>query len=81
MPTNQLIETLHKFTLSYQMSVTTFHNGLIITAQDGEVISQALTDTDYTPISLWGGQLLTRAVVARVWNSGSKFSHVLMTTL
>ena len=81
MPTNQLIETLHKFTLSYQMSVTTFHNGLIVTAQDGEVISQALTDTDYTPISLWGGQLLTRAVVARVWNSGSKFSHVLMTTL
>lgn len=81
MPTNQLIETLHKFTLSYQMSVTTFHNGLIIAAQDGEVISQALTDTDYTPISLWGGQLLTRAVVARVWNSGSKFSHVLMTTL
>ncbi len=81
MPTNQLIETLHKFTLSNQMSVTTFHNGLIITAQDGEVISQALTDTDYTPISLWGGQLLTRAVVARVWNSGSKFSHVLMTTL
>lgn len=79
MPTNQLIETLHKFTLSYQMSVTTFHNGLIITAQDGEVISQALTDTDYTPISLWGGQLLTQAVVARVWNSGSKFSHVLMT--
>ena len=81
MPTNQLVETLHKFTLSYPMAVTTFHNGLIISAQGGEVISQALTDTDYTPISLWGGQLLTRAVVARVWNSGSKFSHVLMETL
>ena len=77
----QVAEVLHKFTLSYPMAVTTFHNGLIISAQGGEVISQALTDTDYTPISLWGGQLLTRAVVARVWNSGSKFSHVLMETL
>lgn len=81
MPTNQLIEVLHKFTLSYQMSVTTFHNGLIISAQDGEVISQALTDTDYTPVSLWSGQLLTQAVVARIWNENSKFSHVLMEAL
>ena len=81
MPTNQLIETLHKFTLSYQMSVTTFHNGLIIAAQDGEVYSQAITDTDYTPISLWSGQLLTRAVVARLWNQNRKFGHVMMAVI
>ena len=81
MPTNQLVETLHKFTLSYQMSVTTFHNGLIISAQNGEVVTQEIGETEWTPVSLWSGTLLTRAVVARLWNGNTEFSHVFMTTL
>ena len=76
MPTNQLVETLHKFTLSYDASVTTFHNGLIVMAEKGEVITQALDETSYSPISLWGGSLATQAMVARLWNNGSQFSHV-----
>ena len=76
MPTNQLIEALHKFTLSYQMSVATYHNDLLIVAQNGEVVTQAISETEWTPISLWGGTLLVQAVVARIWNPETDFYKV-----
>lgn len=71
MPTNQLIETLHKFTLSFEMTVTTFHNGQLVLARNGEVISEELSDTKWTPITLWDGVLLTRAVILRIWNAAA----------
>lgn len=77
MPTNQLVETLHKFTLSYPVSVTTLHNDLLITAQNGEVVTQAISETTWTPISLWGGTLLTQAVVARMWNPETPFYQIM----
>lgn len=77
MPTNQLVETLHKFTLSYPVAVTTFHNDLLVIAQNGEVVTQAISETDWTPLSLWSGTLLTQAVVARVWNSETPFYQVM----
>ena len=76
MPTNQLVETLHKFTLSYSTSIATFHNGLIVMAEKGEVVTQALDETSYSPISLWGGSLATKVMVARLWNSEKEFNHV-----
>ena len=69
MPTNQLIEALHKFTLSYQMTLVTFHNEQIIVAQNGEVVTQALTDTDWTQINLWGGSLMIQMALVDIWNS------------
>ena len=77
MPTNQLVETLHKFTLSYSLSVATYHNGLIVIAQNGEVVTQEISETGWTPISLWTGVLLTQAVVARIWNTETPFYKVL----
>lgn len=76
MPTNQLVETLHKFTLSYSASVATFHNGLIVMAENGEVVTQSLDETSYSPISLWGGSLATQAMVARLWNEGKQFNRI-----
>jgi hypothetical protein len=76
MPTNQLVEVLHKFTLSYPMIIATLHNDLLIVAQDGEVVTQAVSETDWTPITLWGGNLLTQAIVARLWNPETKFYQV-----
>ncbi len=81
MPTNQLIEALHKFTLSYSVSVTTYHNELLITAQNGEVVTQAINETDWTPISLWSGTLLVQAVVARIWNPETPFYQVMASKL
>lgn len=76
MPTNQLVEALHKFTLSYQMSVTTFHNGLLLMAQNGEVVTQSIADTEWTPITLWSGAPLIDAAVAWIWNNGKWFNRV-----
>ena len=69
MPTNQLIETLHKFTISYpKICLTTFHNGQLIVAQNGEVVTEELGDTNWTQITLWGGALAVYMAVLRVWN-------------
>ena len=69
MPTNQLIETLHKFTISYpKICLTTFHNSQLIVAQNGEVVTEELGDTNWTHITLWGGALAVYMAVLRVWN-------------
>ena len=81
MPTNQLIEALHKFTLSYGLSVATYHNDLLIVAQNGEVVTQALAETNLTPITLWSGSLYAQAVVARLWNMEKDFYKVFSAVL
>lgn len=68
MPMNQLIETLHKFTLSYPLTFVTYHEGQIVIARDGQVISEELTDTDYSQITLWDGSLQARVAVLSLWN-------------
>lgn len=81
MPTNQLVETLHKFTLSYPVAVVTFHNDLIVVAEKGVVVTQSISDTNLTPISIWSGALLVQAVVARLWNPEKDFYEVFSATL
>ena len=69
MPMNQLIEALHKFTVSYPlMPIMTAHNGHIIVAQNGNVVTEALEDTEWTQITLWGGDLAVRMAVLKLWN-------------
>ncbi len=69
MPTNQLIEALHKFTISYpDFCLTTFHNGQLIVAQNGQVITEELGDTNWTQITLWGGALAVYIATLRLWN-------------
>ena len=68
MPTNQLVETLHKFTLSFVMTVMTFHNEQIIMAQNGEVVTMSLRDTNFTPINLWDGKAIVNTAILKLWN-------------
>ena len=68
MPTNQLVETLHKFTLSFEMTIMTYHNEQIIMAQNGEIVTMSLRDTKYTPINLWEGETLINAAILKLWN-------------
>ena len=69
MPTNQLIEVLHKFTISYPLiSIVTAHNSQIIVAQKGNVVTEALEDTEWTQITLWGGDLVVRMAALKLWN-------------
>lgn len=68
MPTNQLVETLHKFTLSFAMTVMTFHNEQIIMAQNSEVITASMHDTGFTPINLWDGKAVVDTAILQLWN-------------
>ncbi len=77
MPTNQLIETLHKFTLSYELSIVTFHNDQIIVAQHGEVVTEDVKDTEWTAITLWGGALAVHEAILKLWNPNIETRKVL----
>ena len=77
MPTNQLIETLHKFTLSYELSIVTFHNNQIVVAQHGEVVTEDIKDTEWTQITLWGGALAVQEAVLKLWNPNIETRKVL----
>ena len=68
MPTNQLVETLHKFTLSFEMTIMTYHNEQIIMAQNGEVITASMHDTGFTPINLWDGKAVVDTAILQLWD-------------
>ena len=81
MPMNQLVETLHKFTLSYPLTLATMHSEQVVIARDGNVISENLSDVGLTPITLWGGDIVTRAAVLSFWNQNKGLEQVFAASL
>ncbi|MBQ6130226.1 hypothetical protein IJI72_00840 [Candidatus Saccharibacteria bacterium] len=59
-PLFPVVETLHKFTLSYRTLIVTFHEGQVLAAADGKVISVPIEETEYSPITLWGGEVAAK---------------------
>lgn len=70
MPLTQTIETLHKFTLSYPVTILTFHQEQIIVAYAGQVATIPIEKTAYTPISLWSGQLACKITLNNIYSPG-----------
>lgn len=62
------LEALHKFTLTYPITILTFHENQLITARDGHVITTPLTDTGYSLISLWSGELAAKIAAFNLYN-------------
>ena len=68
-PLLPIIETLHKFTLSYpNLTLLTFHESQIIVGNNGEIITTPLENTNYSPISLWSGPLAANVAAMNLWN-------------
>ena len=67
-PLLPVVETLHKFTLSFPISILTFHEGEVLCASNGKIISVSLEKTDFSPISLWSGEVAARAAVFQLFN-------------
>lgn len=66
MPT---VETLHKFTLSYNnCTIITYHQNQIIIAQNGKVITTPIEKTSYTPLTFFTGTLSADLVAYNLWN-------------
>jgi len=67
-PIFPVIETLHKFTLSYKTAILTFHEGKIICAKNGNIVTIDLEKTRFTPVSLWSGELAANLAVFAMFN-------------
>ena len=60
----QLVEALHKFTITYQCSIMTLHKDTIIIASSGEIVTQQWEN----PMAIWRGSVATRAASYWLWN-------------
>lgn len=60
----QLVEALHKFTLTYPITLVTLHKDVLLIAQAGNVVTQ---DWDQ-PMAIWRGTIATTAVAYQIWN-------------
>ena len=64
----QVVEVLHKFTLSYPVSIVTLHNGQILVAKDGVVKAVPMEKSGYSPIMIWSGELAAKIVALNLYN-------------
>ncbi|OYW83820.1 hypothetical protein B7Z17_05080, partial [Candidatus Saccharibacteria bacterium 32-49-10] len=63
MQLTQLVETVHKFTLTYPISIMTFHANQMVIARGGEVVTQAWQD----PMLIWRGATAAQAACYLLW--------------
>lgn len=63
MQLTQLVETIHKFTITYPCTIVTFHQNQLIISHDGEVVTQEFDE----PMMIWRGSTATRAATYQLW--------------
>ena len=64
----QVADILHKFTLTYGVSLITFHNGQILIAKNGNVCAIPLEKTSYSVITIWNGILAGKILAFNLYN-------------
>lgn len=60
----QFVEALHKFTITYPVTICVFHTDQFIIARGGEVITQSWD----TPLQIWRGTVGTNIASYLVWS-------------
>ena len=60
----QLVDALHKFTITYPLTVVTFHDSQLLIAHDGRVITQEFSD----PMAIWRGLTATETACYLLWS-------------
>ena len=67
MQLQQLVEALHKFTITYPVGILVLHKDHILVAEDGDV-----TTTNWeNPMAIWRGSVATNAACYWLWNPSS----------
>lgn len=59
-----LVEAVHKFTITYPITITVLHRDTLVVAHSGEVTTTAWEN----PLAIWRGTTATRAAVYWMWN-------------
>ncbi len=69
-PLMQVVEVLHKFTLSYPVKIITLNSGQILLAENGEVRAVELAKSGYMPMMVWNGELAAKITALNLYNPG-----------
>ena len=77
----QVTEVLHKFTLSYPVSIVTLHNGQILAVKDGAAKAVPMEKSGYSPIMLWSGELAAKIVALNLYNPNDFISATIAAIL
>ncbi|MEO5690720.1 MAG: hypothetical protein ABIQ64_00860 [Candidatus Saccharimonadales bacterium] len=64
MQLNLLVDTLHKFTVSYPVMIVTYHQNQLLIAKDGQVITQEFDE----PMKIWRGTVATSIATYLLWS-------------
>ena len=64
----QVTDVLHKFTLSYPISLITLHNEQILVAKNGVVKAVPLEKTGYSTLMMWSGELAGKIMAMNLYN-------------
>lgn len=68
----QLVEALHKFTVTYPVTIATFHQEQLIIAHEGDV-----TTTPWgNPMAIWRGSVATHAAAYWLWSPKTPLQSV-----
>lgn len=60
----QLVDALHKFTVTYPCTIVTFHQNQLIVAHGGDIVTQEFDE----PMAIWRGVTATRAACYLLWS-------------
>lgn len=66
----QLVEILHKFTITYPCTIMTLHKDMLVIAHGGEVVTQEWNE----PMAIWRGSVATKAACYWLWNKDAPLS-------
>lgn len=72
MQLTNLVEALHKFTITYPINITVLHKETLLVASSGEVTS---TPWD-KPTDIWGGKTATNAAIYWLWNQSKPLQSI-----
>ena len=72
MQLTNLVEAIHKFTISYPISIAVFHKDTLLIASGGEVTTTPWDD----PMKIWRGATASNAAVYWLWNPSKPLESV-----
>jgi NAD(P)H-hydrate repair Nnr-like enzyme with NAD(P)H-hydrate dehydratase domain len=72
MQLTSLVEALHKFTITYPVTIAVLHKDYLLVAHSGEVSSTEWQN----PMAIWRGTVATKAAVYWLWNPAKPLEAV-----
>ena len=72
MQLSTLVETLHKFTISYPITIVVFHQNHIAVAHDGQVSTTPWENA----LAIWRGSVATKVAVFWLQNPSKPFEAI-----